>query len=53
MAWKGAAGVNVIAACDLPPQESMTFLRHIERTRMPFQNRLYMLSEGQSVEARR
>jgi GTPase involved in cell partitioning and DNA repair len=31
----------------------MTFLRHIERTRMLVQNRRYMLSEGRSVEAHR
>src|SRR5687767_14855288 len=53
MAGKGAAGMNVIPIPDLPPQESMTLLRHVERTRMPVQNRFYMLSEGRSVEARR
>ena len=52
MAGKGAAGMNVIPARDLTPQESMPCIRHPEGSGVSVQNRAHMPAEGRKVEAR-
>ena len=51
MAGKGAAGMDVISLCDLPAQESMPFLRQIERSRVLIQKSFDVLPEGGRFEA--
>jgi len=50
MAGKGAAGMDVISVRDLPAQERMTLLRHIECPDMPIQDRCDMVPEACRIE---
>ncbi|MEE1657335.1 hypothetical protein VB618_14085 [Microvirga sp. CF3062] len=51
MAGKGAAGVDVVAIRDLAPQESMSFLRQVECSRVLAEEQKNMPSEGGRIEA--
>jgi hypothetical protein len=50
MAWKGAAGVNVIPILDLTPQESVPVMGQSKGVRMIVEDHAHLFPEGSRIE---